>query len=93
MAWISIAEADLAERLAAAELVAVQTAATGDAGNPVPEVVASVVAEVRGRVAANPRNKLGPAGTIPAELRAAGFEPVQKIRQLSAHRARQFFSG
>ena len=73
MAWITLTEDNLAERLAAAELTAVQTAATGDAGNPVPEVLESVVAEVRGRVAANDRNDLGPAGTIPEELKAAAL--------------------
>lgn len=82
MAWITINEAHLAERLAAAELTAVQTAATGDAGNPVPEVLSAVVGEIRGRVAANPRNRLGEAGTIPGELRAAALA-IARWRVLS----------
>jgi hypothetical protein len=82
MAWITLTEDHLAERLAAAELTAVQTAATGDAGNSVPEVLASVVAEIRGRVAAHPRNRLGAAGTIPGELRAAALA-IARWRVLS----------
>ncbi|NCC93835.1 MAG: DUF1320 domain-containing protein [Opitutae bacterium] len=82
MAWITITEDHLAERLAAAELTAVQTAATGDAGNPVPEVLAAVVSEIRGRIAANPSNCLGEAGTIPEELRAAALA-IARWRVLS----------
>ena len=73
MAWITLTEANLGERLAGAELAALQTAATGSAGNTVPHVLESVVAEVRGRVAAYSRNKLGPAGTIPEELKASAL--------------------
>jgi hypothetical protein len=73
MAWITPTETDLGARLASAELAALQTAAVGDYGNTVPDVLASVVAEVRGRVAANPANSLGDAGTIPEELKAAAL--------------------
>ena len=73
MAWITLTEANLGERLAAAELAALQSAAVGAYGNTVPDVLASVVAEVRGRVAANGRNQLGAAGTIPDELKAAAL--------------------
>ena len=73
MAWITLTETHLGERLAAAELAALQTAAVGAYGNTVPDVLDSVVAEVRGRVAANGRNQLGAAGTIPEELKAAAL--------------------
>ena len=73
MAWIELTEAHLGERLAAAELAALQTAAAGAYGNTVPDVLASVVAEVRGRIAANKSNSLGDAGTIPEELKAAAL--------------------
>lgn len=73
MSWITITEADLGERLAAAELTALQTAATGTHGNTVPDMLASVIAEVRGRVAANKANRLGASGTIPEELRSAAL--------------------
>lgn len=82
MAWITLTSDDLAERLAAAELTTVQTAATGSYGDPVPDVLASVVAEVRGRVAAHASNRLGAAGTIPAELRAAALA-IARWRVLS----------
>lgn len=71
MAWITLTEAHLGERLAAAELAALQSAAVGAYGNTVPDVLASVVAEVRGRVAV--RYPLGEAGTIPEELKAAAL--------------------
>lgn len=73
MAWITLTEAHLGERLAAAELAALQSAAVGAYGNTVPDVLASVVAEVRGRTAANKANALGAAGTIPEELKAAAL--------------------
>lgn len=73
MAWIELTESHLGERLAAAELAALQSAAVGAYGNTVPDVLASVVAEVRGRVAANGRNQLGASGTIPDELKAAAL--------------------
>lgn len=73
MAWITLSETNLGERLAAEELEALQTAAVGDFGNTVPDVLASVVAEVRGRVAAESKNQLGPTGTIPEELKSAAL--------------------
>lgn len=82
MAWITLSESDLGERLAAAELTALQSAATGTHGNTVPDVMTSVVAEVRGRVAANKQNLLGAAGTIPEELRSAALA-IARWRALS----------
>lgn len=82
MAWIVPSENDLGERLAAAELTALQNAATGAHGNTVPDIMTSVVAEVRGRVAANKQNLLGAAGTIPEELRGAALA-IARWRALS----------
>lgn len=82
MAWIVPSENDLGERLAAAELTALQNAATGAHGNTVPDIMTSVVAEVRGRVAANKQNRLGAAGTIPEELRSAALA-IARWRALS----------
>lgn len=73
MSWITLVPDDLAERLAAPEYDAVRKAAIGVYGQEQAKVLADVVAEVRGRVAACARNSLGPAGTIPSELRAAAL--------------------
>ena len=73
MAWITLTETHLGERLAAAELAALQSAAVGAYGNTVPDVLSSVVSEIRGRVAANGRNQLGADGTIPEELKASAL--------------------
>jgi hypothetical protein len=81
MSWISISEEHLAERLSAPEINAAKTVALGG-GDPIPEVLAAVVAEVRGRVAAHPRNRLGAEGTIPEELRAAALA-IARWRVLS----------
>lgn len=77
MAWITLTETNLGERLAAAELAALQTAATGSFGNTVPDVLDSVIAEVRGRIAAYGGNRLGPSGTIPEELKATALAIVR----------------
>ena len=58
MSWISISEEHLAERLSAPEINAAKTVALGG-GDPIPEVLAAVVAEVRGRVAAHRRAPRG----------------------------------
>jgi hypothetical protein len=71
--WITLQPDDLASRLSEAEYNALQSAATGIYGNTVPTVLADVVKEVRGRVAACARNTLGPEGTIPDELKAAAL--------------------
>ena len=82
MSWITLTPNDLTERLTAPEYSAIKTAATGSFGNPVPDVLAGVVAEVRGRVAACARNRLGPEGTIPEELRATALA-IARWRVLS----------
>ena len=73
MAWITLTAGDLAERMAGPEYDAVRKAATGTYGQEQAQVLADTVAEVRGRVAACARNRLGPAGTVPEELRGAAL--------------------
>jgi hypothetical protein len=72
MSWITITADEVKTRLAGAELSAFQTAAlaTGQT-DPLPEITAQVVDEVRGYVAACRSNTLGPAGTIPPRLLSA----------------------
>lgn len=72
MPWISLTAADVATRLAGPELDAVRSAALA-ADDPLPEIVAAVVEEVRGYVAACPRNRLGATGTLPKALEAAAL--------------------
>ena len=78
MSWITIAEADVLTQLSAPELAALKTAAVGGGpANPLPEVIAQVVREVRGYVAACANNTLGEGATIPDELLGAA---VSRIR-------------
>ena len=74
MSWISLTADSVATRLAGPELDAVRSAAlaTGQA-DPLPEIVAAVVEEVRGYVAACPRNRLGATGTLPKALEASAL--------------------
>jgi hypothetical protein len=61
-------------KLSGAELSALQTAALGDGQtDPVPGIVTVVIDEVRGYVAANPRNVLGADGTVPSKLVSAAL--------------------
>jgi hypothetical protein len=75
--WISVTESDLATALTGPELSAAKTAALKAAqADPVPEDIAQVTREVRGRVAACRSNQLGAAGTIPDECKAAAIDMV-----------------
>lgn len=76
MAWIPVTADDIGTRLADPELDAARNALVA-AGDPLPDIVSAVVAEVRGRVAANRANRLGPAGTIPDELLNAALALVR----------------
>lgn len=70
MAWISVTAAELLRTLTGPEKQAVSTAALASGqADPVPGILADVVHEVRGYIAANTRNTLGLAGTIPEKLR------------------------
>mgnify|MGYP003609792862 CR=1 FL=1 len=72
MSWSTITSTNVKTRLAGAELTALQTAAlaTGQA-DPLIEVIADVVDEVRGYISANPKNTLGAAATVPSKLLSA----------------------
>ena len=73
MAWTALAPSDLAERLSAPEYDSVRRAALGRYGEEQAQVLADTVAEVRGRVAACARNRLGAPDTVPGEVRAAAL--------------------
>lgn len=67
--WVELTEDDVLTRLAGAEVTALKTAALADGQeSPLPEILAGVVREVRGRVAARASNTLGDGDTIPDEL-------------------------
>jgi hypothetical protein len=74
--WISITTDDVKTRLAGAEFVAYTTKALA-AGqvDPLPDITAQVVREVRGYVAAK-GNTLGDGLTIPDELLAAAVDMI-----------------
>lgn len=73
--WITLTEDDLLTRLAGDELIAYREAALAqDQPDPMPETLAAVADEVRGYVAANRANRLGPAGTIPPRLKSAAMD-------------------
>lgn len=75
--WVALQALDLLSGLTSPEYNAVRTAAigggqTGD--SIVAEILGQVTTEVRGRVAACPKNPLGLAGTIPDECKAAAVD-------------------
>ena len=74
MPWITITEAQVADRMTAAEY----SAYTGKylrpgASSPLPSIITDVTARVRGYVAANTSNRLQSGATIPEELRSAAL--------------------
>ncbi|HPA20752.1 MAG TPA: hypothetical protein PLU30_23595 [Verrucomicrobiae bacterium] len=72
MAWTEITEALVLTKLSGPELSSLKTAALADGqANPLTEIIADVVTEVRGYVAGNPKNTLGSGSTIPDELMIA----------------------
>lgn len=78
MSWITLTESDVITKLSGPELAAMKTAALQAAqADPLPEVIEQVVLEVRGRVAACAANTLGPAGTIPDELKGAAINRIR----------------
>jgi hypothetical protein len=78
MAWITITDADILGKSTGGEVEAARSAAlaTGQS-DPVPGIVEQVVREVRSFVAACSRNTLGPAGTIPDELKGAALNRIR----------------
>lgn len=72
MSWITLTEARFLHHCSGAETNAIKTAAlaTGQA-EPLTDMLAKVVQEVRGYVGAHGANQLGEGSTIPQELEAA----------------------
>jgi hypothetical protein len=78
MSWITLAESDVITKLSGPEIAAMKTAALQAAqANPLPEVIAQVVKEIRGYVAACAQNQLGDGETIPDELLGAAISRVR----------------
>jgi hypothetical protein len=72
MPWTTLNSDDLLRGLTGAERSALQTAALGSGqADPLPGIIADVVAEARGYIAANKANVLGEGNTVPEKLRAA----------------------
>jgi|GEM_PF-1351441 len=67
MAWRAIRESDIDTRLSATELAGIRARAA-EGTDPVAESMALVTERVRGHVAAQPANRLGPEGTLPERL-------------------------
>lgn len=75
MSWITLTEADILTGITGAELSAARSAALKVAQvDPMPETIAQVTREIRGRVAACARNTLGAEGTIPDECQATAID-------------------
>jgi hypothetical protein len=76
--WLTLTESDVITKLSGPEVAAMKTAALQPAqGNPLPEVIAQVVAEIRGYVAACARNTLGEGETIPSELLGVAISRIR----------------
>lgn len=73
--WTSITAADVMTRLSGKEAEAFRNAALapGEA-DPMATTIAAVVNRIRGAIAANPRNTLGPDGQIPKCLLDAALD-------------------
>lgn len=74
MAWRAISEADVRSVLSDSELAALSRAAGPEGmAERVAAQITAVTGTVRGHVAANPHNRLGPAGTVPETLLQAAL--------------------
>ena len=75
MSWIALTTNDFLTAVASPELDALRTAATARAQpDPADEVAGNTIREIRGYVAGCSRNRLGPLGTIPQELKQAAID-------------------
>ncbi len=84
MSWITLTTDDVLTKWAGPELEAAQTAALASGqSDPIPEIIAQVIREIRGYVAACSRNTLGDGATIPDELLG---EAITRIRYEAATR-------
>lgn len=74
MAWIAITESHLLTAISGPELEALRAAALADGqADPVADVLSQVTERIRGDVAANASNVLGPTGQIPERLLSAAL--------------------
>ena len=81
MAWIALTEALVQNRLAAAELTALKSAALAGSQTSagiLADALGAVTREVRGYVGSCQRNTLGEAGTIPDELESAALALLRR---------------
>lgn len=78
MPWIEVTTAMVERRLAGTELEALRTAALGDdQDDPLPGIIAEVVEEIRGYVAACSSNTLSSGATIPQKLQSAALALIR----------------
>lgn len=74
MSWITLTAEDLKSRLSQAELTALARASGDYDESGMEAVLAQVTGLVRGYVAADARNRLDAAGTIPLALKSAALD-------------------
>jgi hypothetical protein len=78
MSWITLTSDDVKRSLSGAELGALRTAALASGQtDPLPTVIADVVNEIRGYIAACDRNTLGEGATIPDKLKNAALSRIR----------------
>jgi phage gp36-like protein len=76
MAWTALTADDIKTRMNEAELDQLQNSSLADGqADPLPDVLLQVTDEVRGYIAA--RSPLGPAGTLPPQVRGAAISIVR----------------
>ena len=68
MSWRLLTEQDLAGHLSDTELQRLRAAANGSQQDLVADTLLGISNTVRGYISAHPANRLGPDGTVPAEL-------------------------
>jgi Protein of unknown function (DUF1320) len=74
MSWDTITADDVKGRFSGTELDIIQTAALADGqADPLPAVIAQAIDQCRGYIAARAGNTLGPAGTVPIQVRQAAL--------------------
>lgn len=78
MSWVQITEALVTSKLSGPETAALKSAALATAqSDPLAEVIAQVVAEIRGYVAGCAANTLGEGATVPSELLGAAISRIR----------------
>lgn len=77
MPWITLSTDDLDRSLSGPEKAALRTVAVEGSADPLETIIAEVIAEVRGYVAANGANTLGSGATIPDKLKSAALARIR----------------